>query len=272
MYQPDISKSPLLGSPVIERDYASGIADGGSSDSVSPVTSAPSPSSNASVQEPAKRTMKMNMASKDAVTSVQEEVPSSSPAPESQPVNSDPVDSFEFQDNPSDFGDAGDIDPENVTVEIPDDVAKETAKQLTLFVDMAVAMISERKMTIDMNSIRVAIAKGEMHPVFEEKFEQVNENNKRVAHLSAENKKAFTQALVAIIKDQKIQALNPTNAAIANLIMIAISHYGAVSATIASNERMIASALEQTVSNEVKQPHKDSNVPVVSSNRQTTFG
>ena len=268
MYQPNISKSPLLSAPIIERDYATGTPEP-TSVSTAETIPAPAPEPAPAPAEPVKRKV-IKMGKKP-------EKPAPAPAPDSAPnqtgeqtqqqPESDPVDAFSFADEAENFGDAEGINPDNVDVEIPDDVAKETGKQLTLLVDMLVAMLCERKMLIDMNSIKVAIAKGEMHPIFEEKFELVNENNRKVAHLSPENKKAFTQALVAIIKDQKIQALNPTNASIATIVMIAISHYGTVSATIASNERMIASALVKTTSNEVTEPAKDSNIPEVENNR-----
>lgn len=271
MYQPNISKSPLLSSGIIERDYASGLPEQ-APETVAPVQqAAPSPEA-----APAKKTLKVKGKPEAAPAAEPQPQAQAQAAPEPDTIESEPVDQFAFEETPVEHLDNEPVDADKVEVEIPDDVAKETAKQFTLLLDMGVAMLCERKLTVDMNSIRTSITKGEMHPIFEEKFEQVNKANQAAAHLSKDNQKVVQQALTAIIKDQKIEALNPTNAALANLAMVGISHYATVSATIQSNERMIASALEQTSANGVATqspqpaPAESAEKPK-DNNRQKTF-
>lgn len=241
MYQPIISKSPLLSTGIIERDYASGLPDQ-APETIKPI-SAPSPST-ATVPSP-KKTFKPNAKPEPITTKVDatsqeninsEQIPNST---------ADPVDEFSFESETNHLDDAV-IDAENTVVEIPDDVARETAKQFTLFLDMGVAMLSQKHLMVDMNSVRTFVTNGEINPIFEEKFEEVNKANVEASHLSKENQKVVQQSLTAIIKDQKIEALNPTNTALANLAMVGVSHYASVRATIDSNERMIASALQQS--------------------------
>ena len=239
MYQPIISKSPLLSTGIIERDYASGLPDQ-APETIKPI-SAPS---TATVPSP-KKTFKPNAKPEPITTKVDatsqeninsEQIPNST---------ADPVDEFSFESETNHLDDAV-IDAENTVVEIPDDVARETAKQFTLFLDMGVAMLSQKHLMVDMNSVRTFVTNGEINPIFEEKFEEVNKANVEASHLSKENQKVVQQSLTAIIKDQKIEALNPTNTALANLAMVGVSHYASVKATIDSNERMIASALQQS--------------------------
>lgn len=255
MYQPNISKSPLLSSGVIERDYASGLPEQAPetvAPSPAPAPEAPAPASDpVSAPEQPKKKIKIKGKPQTTPDPLEQAPEATAPASDPNNIESEPVDEFSFEETATQHLDDDVLDATKVDVEIPDDVAKETAKQFTMLLDMGVAMLCERKLVVDMNSIRTSITKGEMHPVFEEKFEQVNKANQAAAHLSKDNQKVVQQALTAIIKDQKIEALNPTNAALANLAMVGISHYATVSATIASNERMIASALEQTTANGV---------------------
>tara|TARA_R110001592_G_scaffold287086_1_gene555757 strand:+ start:2184 stop:3011 length:828 start_codon:yes stop_codon:yes gene_type:complete len=239
MYQPIISKSPLLSTGIIERDYASGLPDQ-APETIKPI-SAPSPST---VPSP-KKTFKPNAKPEPITTKVDATSQENINAEQIPNSTADPVDEFSFESETNHLDDAV-IDAENTVVEIPDDVARETAKQFTLFLDMGVAMLSQKHLMVDMNSVRTFVTNGEINPIFEEKFEEVNKANVEASHLSKENQKVVQQSLTAIIKDQKIEALNPTNTALANLAMVGVSHYASVRATIDSNERMIASALQQS--------------------------
>ena len=239
MYQPIISKSPLLSTGIIERDYASGLPDQ-APETIKPI-SAPSTST---VPSP-KKTFKPNAKPEPITTKVDATSQENINAEQIPNSTADPVDEFSFESETNHLDDAV-IDAENTVVEIPDDVARETAKQFTLFLDMGVAMLSQKHLMVDMNSVRTFVTNGEINPIFEEKFEEVNKANVEASHLSKENQKVVQQSLTAIIKDQKIEALNPTNTALANLAMVGVSHYASVKATIDSNERMIASALQQS--------------------------
>ena len=239
MYQPIISKSPLLSTGIIERDYASGLPDQ-APETIKPI-SAPS---TATVPSP-KKTFKPNAKPEPITTKVDATSQENINAEQIPNSTADPVDEFSFESETNHLDDAV-IDAENTVVEIPDDVARETAKQFTLFLDMGVAMLSQKHLMVDMNSVRTFVTNGEINPIFEEKFEEVNKANVEASHLSKENQKVVQQSLTAIIKDQKIEALNPTNTALANLAMVGVSHYASVKATIDSNERMIASALQQS--------------------------
>ena len=247
MYQPNISKSPLLSTGIIERDYASGLPDQAPETIKPNLAPNPAPATDPTpAPNPApKKSFKPNAKPKQITTQVDATSQENINAEQIPNSTADPVDEFSFESETSHLDDDV-IDAENTVVEIPDDVAKETAKQFTLLLDMGVAMFSEKHLMVDMNSVRTSVTNGEINPIFEEKFEQVNKANKEVSHLSKENQKVVQQSLTAIIKDQKIEALNPTNTALANLAMVGVSHYASVKATIASNERMIESALQQS--------------------------
>lgn len=249
-----VENSPLVSMPVIERDYTSGEIGGGSPSnqmSSAPVEPTPAPS-----PEPTNAQMAQVVApAQSAPSGPPPPPPQSAPSgPPPPPVDDgmgsgdiydglDEVPEMQYSDDLGSMDLGGSVGSEETEVQIPRSTAKAAAKQIVDLLSYGTNMLIDNSVKIDINSIEMAITKGEIRPEVLDAVKKINSNTTEALYLQEDEKQMLINGLVEVIIEKNITAASPTNALIMTAVTIAVTKFIAIKQAIAANKKLVTDLL-----------------------------